>query len=121
MLVQLLDVLNFVKGLQMPHFKDTQNKVHFLDRAQDAHVLPPGSVQIPEDEADDLRRPPPETDEQFNAKVIAQIKASEQAELLPRSVREFLLEQPGAQVKGWYAKVKQLDDSIVALKATLKA
>lgn len=64
---------------------------------------------------------PVETDEQFNAKVNSQIAALERKELLPRSVREFLLEQPGAQVKGGYAKVKALDDGIAALKATLRA
>jgi hypothetical protein len=57
---------------------------------------------------------------QANARVLAQITAKERNELLPRSVREFLLEQPGAQGKGWYAKVKGLDDEIVALKATLR-
>jgi hypothetical protein len=105
----------------MPYFKDTSNKVHFLDDAALAALLPAGAVQITKAEADDLLRPPPETDEQFNAKVLAEGAAKERTELLPRAVREFLLEQPGAATKGWYAKVKQLDDDIVALKATLKA
>lgn len=39
----------------MPHFKDTTNKLHFIDDATFAHLLPSGSVQITDEEAESLR------------------------------------------------------------------
>ena len=39
----------------MPHYKDTNNALHFLDDAQYEHLLPAGSVQITDEEAESLR------------------------------------------------------------------
>lgn len=39
----------------MPHYKDTENKVHFIDDVQFEHFLPAGSVQITEAEAQELQ------------------------------------------------------------------
>ena len=39
----------------MPHYKDTQNKLHFLDDDSFVHLLPAGSVQITDTEAETLR------------------------------------------------------------------
>ena len=39
----------------MPHYKDTQNKLHWLDSEEHESYLPSGSVQITEDEAITLR------------------------------------------------------------------
>lgn len=45
----------------MPYFKDKTNAVHCLDSAEFAHLLPEGSVEITQAEADTLRAPPPPT------------------------------------------------------------
>jgi len=55
-----------------------------------------------------------------NAKLLNQIETLEKHHLLPRVLREFLLEQPGAANKGWHAKVSAVDSEIAALKAKLK-
>ena len=39
----------------MPHYKDTTNKLHFIDDATFAHLLPSGSVHITDEEAETLR------------------------------------------------------------------
>jgi hypothetical protein len=39
----------------MPHYKDTQNKLHWIDSEEYASYLPVGSVEITEEEADDIR------------------------------------------------------------------
>lgn len=39
----------------MPYFKDTENKLHWLDDAAFAYMLPPGCVEITDFEADALR------------------------------------------------------------------
>jgi len=43
----------------MPFYKDTQNKVHFLDREDCHNLLPAGCVPITKAEADALRAPTP--------------------------------------------------------------
>jgi hypothetical protein len=37
------------------HFKDTNNRLHWLDSASDVHLLPAGSVQITDAEAEALQ------------------------------------------------------------------
>ena len=44
----------------MPHYKDTQNKLHFLDDDSFAYLLPAGSVLISDEEAEALRPKPAE-------------------------------------------------------------
>jgi hypothetical protein len=44
----------------MPHYKDTENKLHFLDDDSFAHFLPAGSVLISDAEAEALRPKPAE-------------------------------------------------------------
>jgi hypothetical protein len=39
----------------MPHYKDNQNKLHWLDSSEHESFLPAGSVQITDAEADALR------------------------------------------------------------------
>jgi hypothetical protein len=55
----------------MPHFKDSQNKLHWLDDAAHAHMLPAGCVEITDAEADVLRAPPPPTPEQLREQAKA--------------------------------------------------
>lgn len=47
----------------MPHYKDTQNKIHFLDSPAYEYMLPVGSVQITDAEAYELSHPAPTMDE----------------------------------------------------------
>ncbi len=42
----------------MPHYKDTENKLHFIESASFEHLLPPGCVRITDEEADALRPVP---------------------------------------------------------------
>ena len=44
----------------MPHYKDTENKLHWLDSVEYESYLPAGSVQITNEEADALRPQPVE-------------------------------------------------------------
>ena len=44
----------------MPHYKDTENKLHWLDDAGHENFLPAGSVQITEEEAESLKPKLPE-------------------------------------------------------------
>lgn len=48
----------------MPYFKDTQNKLYFLDDASFSHLLPSDCVAISDAEFAELNAPPPETAEQ---------------------------------------------------------
>ncbi len=42
----------------MPHYKDAENKLHFIDDGAFAHLLPAGCVQITDEEAEALRPVP---------------------------------------------------------------
>lgn len=39
----------------MPHYKDTENKLHWIDDSSFAHYLPKGCVEITDEEAESLR------------------------------------------------------------------
>ena len=39
----------------MPHYKDTQNKLHWIDSSEHESYLPVGSIQITDAEAEALR------------------------------------------------------------------
>lgn len=39
----------------MPHFKDSNNNLHWLDDVSYSHLLPEGSVQITDEEANQIR------------------------------------------------------------------
>ena len=53
----------------MPHYKDTNNNLHYIER-EFAHLLPAGSVEISDAEADAIRNPPL-TQEQLLQQFIA--------------------------------------------------
>jgi hypothetical protein len=44
----------------MPHYKDIENKLHWLDSTEYEFYLPAGSIQITDEEADALRPKPAE-------------------------------------------------------------
>lgn len=68
------------------HFKALDNSIHFLDSAEFVHLLPVGSVQITEAEADALRPvPPPPT----VAQQLAQLDAENT--LTQRNLRETVM------------------------------
>jgi hypothetical protein len=43
----------------MPYYKDTNNRLHFLDDESFVHLLPPGCIKISDGEAEALRPKPP--------------------------------------------------------------
>lgn len=63
----------------MPHYKDTENKVHFLDDAAYVHFLPLGSVEITDEEAEQIKEQnkPPKTQEQINAEHHAYLASTD--------------------------------------------
>lgn len=58
----------------MPHYKDLNNKLHFIDDEQYENLLPLGCVKITDEELSDLTQPTLE-------QVIAQFEAGVQAHL----------------------------------------
>lgn len=85
----------------MPHYKDTENKLHWIDDAQYAHLLPAGSVQISDAEADALKPKPP-------APTYAELRAAEYPDF-----RDYL----DGIVKGDQAQVQAYIDACLAVKA----
>lgn len=85
----------------MPHYKDTENKLHWLDDAAHEYLLPAGSVQITDEEADALRPQPP-------APTYAELRAAEYPDY-----REYL----DGIVKGDQAQVQAYVDACLAVKA----
>lgn len=59
----------------MPFYKTIDNKLHFLDSEEFENILPPGCVQITDEEAETLRQPPPPTTEQIVAGFVAAMEA----------------------------------------------
>jgi hypothetical protein len=58
----------------MPHYKDKNNKVHFLESAEHEHLLPAGCVKITDAEADAIQNPPL-TIEEVRANKLAALAA----------------------------------------------
>lgn len=67
-----------------------------------------------------IKPPVPPIADQINSEIWSQIRTMEQEQMLSRTMREVLLELPGASGKGWHAKVKKLDDDVLALKGALR-
>lgn len=85
----------------MPHYKDTDNKLHWLDDAHYEYLLPPGSVQVTDEEVDALRPQPP-------APTYAELRAAEYPDY-----RDYL----DGIVKGDQAQVQVYIDACLAVKA----
>lgn len=90
----------------MPHYKDTNNNVHWLDSAEHEAILPPGSVQISYAEADALRYREP-TKEEINAPILAQL-----AEIDKKTIRP-LREGDSARVAALDAEAAELRKLLV--------
>ena len=55
-----------------------------------------------------------------NSRSRARIASIEQETLMPRSVREFMLDLPDVQNKAWYIKLVEVNDKIIDLRGKLK-
>lgn len=53
----------------MPYFKDTENKLHFLDDASFVNLLPSDCVEISDEEYAELTAPPPESADDIIARL----------------------------------------------------
>lgn len=73
---------------------------------------PDGSLNVSSKPADLVK-------EETNSEILGQINSLEKEAILSRVVREYMLGLPAASQQPWYAKVKALDDQIVALRARL--
>jgi hypothetical protein len=83
------------------HYKAPDNSVHFLDDDSFVHLLPAGSVQITDDEAEALRPQPP-------APTYAELRTAEYPDY-----RDYL----DGIVKGDQAQVQAYIDACLAVKA----
>lgn len=68
----------------MPYYKDTENKLHFIDDAQYEYLLPAGSVQITDAEAEQIQ----------SAQVVEQAVVIDPVEKL----KSFLAANPDVKV-----------------------
>jgi hypothetical protein len=87
------------------HYKAPDNSLHFLDDAAFEHLLPVGSVQITDEEAQAMR-PQPDPKDAIKAQ-IAQLEAS----ITPRRLREY--------IAGDHSFVPDVNVAITALRAQL--
>lgn len=66
----------------MPHYKDKTNAVHFLDSSEFEHLLPVGSVQITEAEAEALNPRPAPVNPRIG-EILKQLAALDQRKIRP--------------------------------------
>jgi hypothetical protein len=82
----------------MPHYKDQNNGLHFIDDASFAHYLPVGCVEITDDEAEALRPQPP-------APTYAELRAAE----YPSFADQFDLLYHGG-IDSWKTAIQAIKD-----------
>lgn len=92
----------------MPHYKDPENKLHFLNDANFTHLLPDSCIEITEDEAATLQASKQLTGNSLTLRKIAELEAT----VTDRRIREAVL---GID-NGWLAGV---NDQIAALRKSL--
>lgn len=93
----------------MPHYKDTTNKLHFIDDERFAYLLPPGSVLITDEEAAELSVPS-----------LAAIKATKEAEI--NALRDEKRYNGGVEVDGkWFRSDQAAIAEYTALIPAIKA
>lgn len=90
----------------MPHYKDTENKLHWLDSEEHENLLPAGSVKVTEKQADAIRA------EQAQAAQDAMSYAEKRAAEYP-PMTDYL----DGIVKGDKAQVQAYIDACKAVKA----
>jgi hypothetical protein len=106
------------------HYKSPDNQLHFID-PEHAYLLPAGSVQITDEEAEAIRVANLPAVDPKDA-IRAQIKAMEDRENLPRVSREFMLGTFEAQFPAnvlaqheGYTRLKAFDAQITELRNQL--
>jgi hypothetical protein len=87
----------------MPNYKDLQNKIHWLDSAAHAHMLPAGCVACSDAEADALRAPTLEqvavqAAEQIRLQSLADAKLAAQADATVRYLRDHTVAEVDAKI-----------------------
>ena len=85
----------------MSHYKAPDNSLHFLDDDSFAYLLPEGSIQITDEEAEALRPKPPEP-------TYAELRAAEYP-----PVADYM----DGLVKGDQAQMQDYIDACLAVKA----
>ena len=110
----------------MPNYKDTKNKVHFIESSHFEYLLPAGCIPITDIEAESL------VPSIISISPGKQIMEIEQQTLMNRAVREFMLlsAETAAAAQGItpeqlyianiaYKKVKDIDNQIAVLRSQL--
>ena len=93
----------------MPFFKNTQNKLYFLDEGDDPGVWLPGDcIAISDEEANELQIPSPLTQNEIVISKIVKLESS----VTERRIREAIL----GTDDGW---LNSLNDQIEVLRSTL--
>lgn len=85
----------------MPHYKDLDNNLHWLDDASFEHYLPSGSVQLTEEEEEQLQT-------NIYVQSYKDLRASEYPDF-----RDYL----DGVVKGDQAQIQEYIDACLAVKA----
>ena len=103
----------------MKHYTSPNGELfaYELDGSQD-HLIPENFVVATQAEVDAIQNPPIDPKEAIRA----QITSLEQAQLMPRATREFMLlfvEQNNLTAMPGYAPLKAFDAQIVALRNQL--
>lgn len=78
----------------MPHYKNLDNEIHFLDEERFEYILPPGCVKITDEEAISInaaKKAAADAAIPVSDKAKAQIASLESTQT-PRRIREALLE-----------------------------
>lgn len=107
----------------MPHYKDAENKLHFLENDLLAYILPEGCAKITDAEADAIR----DTDKAAaaaDAAIPAATKAKNNISTIetaqtPRRIREALLEIAD-KVGADCTFLRNLDANIAAERVKIK-
>ena len=105
----------------MPHYKDVENKLHFLENDSLAYILPEGCVKITDAEAESIREAKKVEEEAAipaSIKVKNSIIATETAQT-PRRIREALLEIAD-KVGADCTFLRNLDANIAAERVKIK-
>ena len=119
----------------MKHYKDENNNIYAYeaDGSQDTYILP-NLVAITDEEAEDLRKPPPPSLVERKAEKQREIDTLEATLFMTRGEREAWLIQLETiatqqsvsldvlyQANPFYKKLKDCDVAVTALRAELKA
>lgn len=117
----------------MQNYRDSNNKVHFLDDVRYEHLLPRDCVKITQDEADILINSPL-PNPQKSQLLKDQIVAIEQKQIMPRGAREAfiaLCEEQGVKAglnktqlyaaNPFYRGLKDTDAEAITIRAQIKA